>query len=72
MLELVLRNYWWPEMGKFIKEYVGTCDTCRCTKPVWSRPQGLLKLNEIPERPGQIVTCDYIVGLLEIDGHNAI
>ena len=71
-LELVSRNYWWPGMGKFVKEYVGTCDTCRRTKPVRSRPQGLLKPNEIPERPGQIVTCDYIVGLPEIDGHNAI
>ena len=71
-LELVSRNYWWPGMGKFVKEYVGTCDTCRRTKPVRSRPQGLLKPNEIPERPGQIVTCDYIVGLSKIDGHNMI
>lgn len=27
-LELVTRNYWWPGMSHFVKEYVNTCDTC--------------------------------------------
>ena len=27
-VELVTRNYWWPGMTKFIKDYVETCDTC--------------------------------------------
>ena len=27
-LELVSRNYWWPQMGHFIREYVSTCDVC--------------------------------------------
>ena len=35
-LELVSCNYWWPGMGKFVKEYIGTCDTCRRTKHVQS------------------------------------
>ncbi len=31
MLELVSQNSWWPNMGKFIKDYVDMCDTCRQT-----------------------------------------
>ena len=71
-LELVSRNYWWPNMGKFIRDYVDTCDTCRRTKPGRGKSHGQLKPNEIPDGPGQVVTCDYIVGLPLVDGHNAI
>ena len=71
-LELVSRNYWWPKMTKFIKDYVETCDTCRRTKPGRGKPFGLLQPNEIPDGPGQIVTCDYITGLPECQGFNAI
>ena len=27
-LELISRNYWWPRMGHFIRDYVSTCDVC--------------------------------------------
>jgi hypothetical protein len=29
MLELVLRNYWWPQMSRFIGLYVSMCDLCQ-------------------------------------------
>ena len=29
MTELVMQNYWWPGITKFIKTYVGGCDKCQ-------------------------------------------
>jgi hypothetical protein len=31
-LELVARNYWWPQMSRYISIYVKTCDLCNRTK----------------------------------------
>ena len=27
-LELVSRNYWWPNMSRYISQYVSTCNLC--------------------------------------------
>ena len=33
-LELVSRNYWWPQMSRYIGKYVSTCDMCLQTKSI--------------------------------------
>jgi len=33
-LELVSRDYWWSQMSRYIRQYVGTCDLCLQTKPI--------------------------------------
>jgi len=32
-LELVSRNYWWPNMAQFIDQYIEACDNCLRLKP---------------------------------------
>jgi hypothetical protein len=31
-LELISRNYWWPQMSRYISTYVNTCNLCNQTK----------------------------------------
>ena len=31
-LELASRNYWWPQMSRYIGKYISTCDMCLQTK----------------------------------------
>ena len=35
-LELVSRNYWWPQMSRYVGKYVSTCDMCLWTKSIRS------------------------------------
>jgi len=46
-LELVSQNYWWPQMSRYIGQYVSTCDLCLQTKPWQPSPVGELQLLSI-------------------------
>lgn len=41
IIELVSRDYWWPQLWKFVKEYIRSCDTCSRAKGTRHRPYGL-------------------------------
>jgi len=41
-LELVSRDYWWPQMSRYIRQYVSTCNLCIRTKPIRQAPVGEL------------------------------
>jgi len=51
MVELVTRNYWWPEVMRNIGRYVKGCDLCQRMKNRMEELVGKLKLSEIPEKP---------------------
>ena len=70
--ELMSRNYWWPGMGQFIKEYVEGCAICQETKINTHPTKEPIHPTEIPTRPFQIITSDLIVGLPESDGYTAL
>ena len=71
-LELVSRNYWWPDLTKFVHKYVDGCDICQRTKNFPSKPQGPLLPNEIPEGPWQNITVDFVTDLPPSEGKTAI
>ena len=70
-LELLARNYWWPRMGQYVRHYIATCDVCGRTKnrPAITAP---LQPNEVPTKPWQIITADFIVGMPKSNGFSAI
>lgn len=71
--KLVARYYWWPGMGSQIESYVNTCHSCQKNKARTTQPAGLLQPLELPLKPWEHVTMDFITQLpLTLRGHDAI
>ena len=71
-LELVSRNYWWPNMSRYIGQYVGHCDLCLQTKVQRHLPVGELQPLLIPEDCWNTISIDFISELPESGGYDAI
>jgi hypothetical protein len=71
-LELVSRNYWWPQMSCYISIYVNTCDLCNWTKVQCQRPISELHPSETPDTPWEVISVDFIVELPESHGYDTI
>ena len=71
-LELVSRNYWWPQMSRYIGQYTATCDLCIRTKIQRRLPTGHLESLPTPDTQWDVISVDFIVELPQSDGHDAI
>ena len=71
-LELVSRNYWWPQMSRYISKYCKTCNLCLCTKAQHQLPISELKPLSISEGRWDAVSVDFIVELPESEGYDVI
>jgi len=71
-MELVTRNYWWPGVTKEMKQYVEGCDQCQRMKNRVEMPAEKLRPNEVPERPWQHISVDFIMKLLVSKDHDLI
>jgi hypothetical protein len=71
-LELVARNYWWPQMSRYIGIYVKTCNPCNWTKLQHQQPFGELHPSETPVKPWDTISVDFIVELPKSHGYDAI
>jgi transposase InsO family protein len=71
-LEMVTRNYYWPGMRAFVKQYCRTCDTCARNKTPRHAPYGQLRPLPIPDGVWDSVSMDFVVELPESDGYNTI
>lgn len=72
-IELVSRDYYWPNMHREIQEYVATCRKCQTNKPSHQHPMGLLQPLDIPENRWEQVSMDLITQLPRTrQGHDAI
>ena len=71
-MELVSRNYYWPQMSRFIGQYVSTCDLCLRTKPQRQLPVGELRPLPIPEARWDTISVDFIVELPPSSGYDAV
>jgi len=60
-LELVSRNYWWPQMSRYIGQYVSTCDLCLRTKPIRQAPVGKLHSLWILDSRWDTLSVDFVV-----------
>lgn len=71
-LELIARKYYWPGMAKLIDDYVAGCDLCQRVKPVTHAQYGPLQPLQTPERKWTHISYDFITGLPESEGKDAI
>jgi len=63
MLELVSRNYWWPQMSRYIRQYISTCDLCLRTKLIRQAPVGKLHPLWILDSRWDMLSVDFVVEL---------
>ena len=71
-LELVSRNYWWPQMSRYVGAYTRHCDVCLRTKTRRRLPVGLLVPSETPSERWEEISVDLIVELPPAHGYDAI
>ena len=71
-VELVTRNYWWPEMTRDVGKYVEGCDLCQRMKNRMEEPAGKLKLSEVPQKTWTHLTVNFIMKLPVVAGKDTI
>jgi len=71
-LELIRREYTWPGICTYVKDYIKSCTTCARAKVLRHKPFGLLKQLPIPERPWNSISMDFIEQLPDSSGYTAI
>lgn len=71
-LELVQREYYWPDLRDFVQSFAKTCDTCLRNKSQRHKPYGFLKQLPIPDKPWNSISMDFIEKLPESDGFTDI
>jgi len=71
-LELVSWNYWWPQMSRYVGQYVSTCDLCLRTKPWRHSPVGELQPLSIPDAWWDTLSVNFVVELPESSRHDAV
>ncbi|KAB5589419.1 Retrotransposable element Tf2 [Ceratobasidium theobromae] len=69
-LEMISRQYWWPNMTKEVNQYVETCEQCQRSKG--AKQHVALKPLEIPGGPWEWITYDMIVKLPKSRGFDSI
>lgn len=69
---LIKREYYWRGMRSTIATYVDNCYTCQRAKAPRDREHGLLQPLPIPQKRWQDISLDFITGLPDSEGKNAI
>ena len=72
IMERMTRTYYWPDMDQWFTNYVRTCDACKRNKTARHTKYGPLKLLEIPYRPWEHISMDFITELPSVSGYDQI
>ena len=70
--QLLWREYTWPGIQTFVKDYVWSCTSCTQAKTPHHWPYGLLKQLPVPEKPWNSISMDFIEQLPQSSGFTAI
>lgn len=70
--ELIQWSFWWPNLSQDCRAYVRSCSVCLRSKGDKTKPWGLLRPLPIPNCPWEMISMDFIVELLPLEGFTAI
>jgi hypothetical protein len=59
-LKIVRREYTWPGVRTFVRDYCRSCVLCKRNKKPRHKPYGLLKPLPVPTRPWDSISMDFI------------
>jgi hypothetical protein len=71
-MELMFRNYWWPQFWKYVKEFVGSYDVCAQAKNSRHRPHGLFQPLPIHASPWSLISMDFIIDVSSFSSYDSI
>ena len=71
-MEQMTRTYYWPDIDEWVRNYVRTCDACQRNKTARHKKYGPLKPLEIPYRPCENISMDFITELPSVSGYDQI
>ncbi len=71
-LELISRDYWWPQIGRHVGSFTRTCEECLRNKVICHCPIGELNPIRPPEGRWEQISVDFIVELPDSHGFDAI
>jgi hypothetical protein len=72
-LELMTRHFFWPNLEKWVEDYVRSCDECQRNKSPRHARFGLLQPLELSYRPWSSISMDFIIELPESgEGYSSI
>ena len=72
IIELVMRNYWWPGIMRDIGRYMEGCDLCQRMKNKTEKVAEKLKLGEVPGKLWMHLMVDFITKLPVVAEKDAI
>ena len=72
MMDLIKRNYWWPEIKKDIKKYIQGCFKCQQNKVQYMKKTEELHPLTTPEGPWKEISIDIIGPLPKSNKKDAI
>ena len=71
-IDLVRREFDWPGLRGYVRDYCKSCTTCMRSKPQLHKPYGTLQQLPIPPRPWESISMDFIEPLPISDSLDAI
>jgi len=71
-MDLIKRNYWWPEIKNDVQKYIQRCFKCQQNKVQHMKKAGELHPLKIPEGPWKEISIDIIGPLPKSNKKNTI
>jgi hypothetical protein len=65
-------DYWWPQLWKYVKKFVKSCDVCAQTKNLRYRLRDLLQPLSIHASIWSLISINFIINLSPFNSYDSI